>query len=286
MQMRHLVLAFLVTAVWGFNFVVIEWGLGDMPPLLLSAARFAVAALPAVFFVKRPRLPWGALLLIAFFHLMQFNLLFLGMYAGLSAGLASLIVQLQAFFTVLLAAVWLGERPGRRQISGVLLAFAGVGLIAYGGNGATTLLGLLLTVTAGLSWAVSNILMKRAGRIDMFALFVWVAALSALPMLAVSWMIEGGEAIQQALRQLSLRGGLSIIFMAYGATLFGFGVWGHLLRQYDAGRVAPFSLLVPLFGMSSAAVLRAESLTPQQILAASLILAGLYLVVVRYESRL
>ena len=279
MSFPHILLALLVTAVWGFNFVVIHWGLGDMPPLLLSAMRFLVAAVPAVFFVKRPDLSWGALAAITFFHVSQFNLLFLGMNAGLTAGIASIVIQLQAFFTVLLAAVWLGEKPAGRQKIGMALAFAGMGLIAISNGGSGTLTGFVLTVFGGLSWAITNIMMKRAGSIDMIALFVWVAALGTVPMFAVSLVVDGPGEIWTALSNLSLGGGMSIAFMAYGATIFGFGAWGILLHQYQAARVASFSLLVPIFGMASSALLLGEVFSARHLAAAILVFAGLYLVV-------
>ncbi len=285
MSLQHSLLAILVTAVWGFNFVVIHWGLGDMPPLLLSAMRFLVAAVPAVFFVKRPDISWSALAAISFFHVSQFNLLFFGMSAGLSAGIASIVIQLQAFFTVLLAIVWLGEKPAGRQLLGMALAVTGMALIALSKDGSGTMLGLVLTILGGLSWAITNILMKRAGSIDMFALLIWVAAIGTVPMFLLSLLVEGPDQVVRALAGLSWSGTASIAFMAYGATIFGFGVWGLLLHQYQAARVASFSLLVPIFGMASAALLLGERFSADKIIAAVLVLAGLYLVVVRKRSR-
>jgi O-acetylserine/cysteine efflux transporter len=281
MSFKHILLAIAVTAVWGFNFVVIHWGLADMPPLLLSAMRFMVAALPAVFFVRCPRISWRALAAITFFHVSQFNLLFLGMYVGLSAGIASIVIQLQAFFTVFLAALWLGEKPRGRQLVGMGLAFSGIAVIAFSKGGNGSLLGLALTVLGGLSWAITNILMKRAGSIDMIALFVWVAALGTVPMFGISLVVEGHEVIWNALLNLSSTGVLSIVFMAYGATLFGFGAWGVLLHHYQAARVASFSLLVPVFGMAAAVLLLAEHFTADRMFGVLLVLAGLYLVVMR-----
>ena len=286
MSPPHILLAIIVTAIWGFNFVVIHWGLGDAPPLFLSALRFLVAAFPAVLFVKRPSISWGLLAAITFFHVSQFNLLFLGMYAGLSAGIASLVIQLQAFFTVLLAIALLGEKPVGRQFVGMGLAFAGMAVIAFSKGGSGTMLGLGLTILGGLSWAITNILMKRAGSIDMIALFVWVAALGALPMLGVSMIVEGYDEIARSVMNLTPKGGLSIAFMAYGATIFGFGAWGILLRHYQAARVAIFSLLVPVFGMISAYLLLGEQFTVLQVLAAGLVVMGLYLVVVKKTSLL
>ncbi len=284
MSPQHILLAIMVTVIWGFNFVVIHWGLGDMPPLLLSAMRFLVAAVPAVFFVKRPNISWGALAAITFFHVSQFNLLFFGMSAGLSAGIASVVIQLQAFFTVLLAAFWLGEKPRGRQLIGMALAFAGMTIIALSQGGSGTALGLALTIFGGLSWAVTNIFMKQAGSIDMFALLIWVAALGALPMLGVSLLVEGPDQVVMALANLTWSGAASIAFMAYGATIFGFGVWGLLLHHYQAARVASFSLLVPVFGMASAALLLGERFSADKMTAALLVLAGLYLVVVRKSA--
>ena len=164
------------------------------------------------------------------------------------------------------------------------LAFAGMAVIALSKGGEGTLLGLALTILGGLSWAITNIFMKRAGSIDMFALLIWVAALGALPMFAVSLLVEGPDQVFNALANLSLKGGLSIAFMSYGATIFGFGVWGMLLHHYQAARVASFSLLVPVFGMASAALLLAERFSADRLIAALLVLAGLYLVVIRKST--
>jgi O-acetylserine/cysteine efflux transporter len=173
MRPAHLALAVLVAALWGFNFVPIKAGLGDYPPLLLVVLRFAVAALP-VLFVPPPKVAWYRLVLVGLIHFTaQFSLLFLGMAHGMPPGLASLVMQSQAFFTILFAAVLLRERPSGRQSLGMLMALGGLGLIALGVGGDTTYLGLGLTLAAAASWASGNILVRGLGQVDMLRFVIW-----------------------------------------------------------------------------------------------------------------
>ncbi|WP_344877461.1 EamA family transporter [Allokutzneria multivorans] len=275
MKPKHVALAVLVAAVWGVNFVVIEIGLDEFPPLLFSALRFLAAAIPAVLFIGPPRVAWrwvigvGLVLGVA-----KFGLLFVGMKAGMTAGLSSLVLQSQALFTALFAALLLSERPGRRRLTGMAVAFAGIALVAVEYGASSPLAAFLLAIGAAACWGLSNIITRRAQPPDMFRFMVWVSVVPILPLLGLSLLVEGPSAGLAALSSLSLPGVGATLYVAWAATLFGFGVWGYLLREYDATAVAPFSLLVPLFGMSSAALLLGEDLTPLRCVAAVLVIAG------------
>jgi O-acetylserine/cysteine efflux transporter len=243
MRSLHRALAVLVAAVWGVNFVVIDVGLADFPPLLFSALRFLAAALPAVFFVRRPgvALRWivavGLVLGVA-----KFGLLFIGMHEGMPAGLASLVLQIQAVFTAGLATLLLRERLRPAQLAGMAVAVAGIAVAAVDQGSSGPLGAFLIVVAAAAFWAVSNILSRRAAPPDALSWMVWVSLIPPLPLLALSLLFEGWSADAHALRSLSPTGVGAILYVAAVATLFGFGAWGFLLRSYDAshgGAVLP-----------------------------------------------
>jgi O-acetylserine/cysteine efflux transporter len=281
MRPLDLLTAVFVALVWGLNFVVIKLGLAELPPLLFSALRFTVAALPWIFFVGRPQAPWRIILSIGLFlGLLKFSALFIGMDLGMPAGLASLTLQAQAFFTVLFAAVWLKERPTPRHLIGMAVAFGGLALIALDfGAAPQSLAGLGLVVLAAAFWGIANLFMKEARGVNALNLIVWVSLVPPLPLLAASLSLDGPEAVSAALIGLDWTGVGAVLYIGLGATIVGFGLWGRLLRRYPAAVVAPFSLLVPIFGMSSGALLLGEPLGPLRIAAAGLVLAGLAILV-------
>ncbi|MFJ5927803.1 EamA family transporter [Kitasatospora sp. NPDC092948] len=276
MRPRHVALAVLVAAVWGLNFVLIEVGLHDFPPLLFCALRFAVVALPAVFFVGPPRVAWRWVLAVGtVLGVVKFGLLFLGMHAGMPAGLSSLVLQGQAGFTALFAAALLCERPAPVRTVGLVLAFAGIALAAvdHGVHGPVGAFALLIGAAA--AWGLANVLTRRAAPPDALRWMVWVSAVPPLPLLGLSLLVEGPTADWAALRGISWAGIGVVLYVGLVSTLFGFVAWSHLLRRYDASVVAPYSLLVPVFGMSSAALLLGERFSPAAGTATVLVIAGI-----------
>lgn len=276
MRPSHVLLAVLVTAVWGVNFTVIEVGLDHFPPLLFSALRFLVAALPAVFLVGRPKVAWKWIVGLAL-GVAKFGLLFVGMDVGMPGGLSSLVLQIQAVFTALFAFALLGERPSRVRLVGMAVALAGIGVAAVDEGTSGPLLGFALVVAAAACWGVSNILTRKAAPPDALNFMIWVSTVPVLPLLGLSLLVEGPSAGLDALRGLDWAGAGTVLFVAWVATVFGFGAWGWLLRRHPASTVAPFSLLVPVFGMSSAALFLGESVTPLRWCAAALLVGGVAL---------
>ncbi|HEG1752687.1 O-acetylserine/cysteine exporter [Enterobacter kobei] len=277
-------LALLVVVVWGLNFVVIKLGLHNMPPLMLAGLRFMLVAFPAIFFVARPKIPFKLLLgygLTISFG--QFAFLFCAIKFGMPAGLASLVLQAQAFFTIILGAFVFGERLQGKQLAGITLAVFGVlVLIEASLNGQdVALLGFMLTLAAGLSWACGNIfnklIMQHAARPQVMSLVVWSALIPVIPFLAASFILDGPDVILRSLVDIDLTTILSLIYLAFVATIVGYGIWGSLLGRYETWRVAPLSLLVPVVGLASAALLLDETLSALQLLGAVLIMAGLYI---------
>ena len=285
MKPRDLLLALAVVVVWGINFVVIEVGLEGMPPLLLSALRFFFAAVPAIFLLGKPRVAWRYVVGVGLaLGVAKFGLLFIAMDHGVPAGLASLVLQSQVIFTVLFAIAVLRERPRPAQIIGIAIACVGILLIVLDRKLSAPLAALLLVIVAAGFWGVANTITRYAKPPDTLRFMVWVSAVAVVPLLILSLLTEGPKADVAAIRAIDLSGIGAIAFLAFVATLFGFGVWGYLLRQYDASTVAPFSLLVPVVGMSAAWVLRGEAVGLQQAIAAALVIGGMACTVIKRRT--
>jgi len=270
----HIALAVFVMLVWGLTFIAIRIGLDHFPPLMFAALRFALASLPFLAFVRRPRVDWRRIVGIGLFlGVGQFGLLFVGMELGMPPGLSSVIVQTQAFFTVLFAILILGERPTWQNMLGLLLAFAGV-LVIGGHLGAVPMVPFLLVIFGAVFWGVANIIIRGAGSSDALHLIVWSSAVSPLPLLAMSWAIEGGDRIVQAVRDLSWAGVGALAVVSFAATNVAYGLWSFLLQRHPAASVAPYALLVPLFGMAASAFVFGEIPSVAKLLGAALIVAG------------
>jgi O-acetylserine/cysteine efflux transporter len=278
MRPLHVALAVLVAAIWGLNFVVIEVGLEDFPPLLLSALRFMLASLPLLLIGGRAGIPWKWILAVGgAIGIVKFTLLFVGMDVGMPAGLASLVLQMQAFFTVAFALVLLGERPRVAQAAGLVLATVGLALVASGLDGVATPGGFALVLAAAAAWGVGNVAIRRAAQQDPLRFMTWICVVPPLPLLAASLAFEGPREVGDALAGLDIGGIAAVSYIAFAATTAGWGLWAHLLRHHSAGTVAPFSLLVPVFGLGFAALLLGESLTVRTVIAGVLVVSGVLL---------
>src|ERR687890_287384 len=273
---RSVALVILVTAVWGVNFVVIHVGLDHFPPLLFNALRFTLMALPAVFLVGRPRVPWRFVVAIgATLGVVKFGLLFVSLDLGLPVGLSSLLLQLQVVFTFLFAAMALGERPRREQVAGAAVAFAGLAVIGVDRAASAPILPFVLVVAAAAAWGVSNVLTRMAQPPDGLALLVWASLVAPLPLLGLSLAFEGPAKIGAALAGVDLTAIAALGFVAVWGGVFGFAVWMTLLKRHTAAAVTPFALLVPVFGIAGAGVFLGERPTALELLGAVLICAGL-----------
>lgn len=278
MRPVHVALAVLVAAIWGLNFVVIEVGLEDFPPLLLSALRYVLAALPLLIFGGRATVPWRWVIAVGVaIGVVKFSLLFVGMDVGMPAGLASLVLQVQAFFTLGFAAVLLRERVRAPQVAGLALAMTGLVLVASGLDGVATPAGFALVIAAAAAWGIGNIAIKRAAPADPLRFMTWICIVPPLPLLALSLAFEGPQQVGDALAGIDLGGFAAVAYIAWATTTLGWGAWGYLLRAYSAGTVAPFSLLVPIFGLGFAALLLGEPLTVRTVIAAALVVSGVLL---------
>jgi O-acetylserine/cysteine efflux transporter len=278
MTPRDTLLALAIVIVWGVNFMAIKWGVAEVPPLLLSALRYVVAVLPAIFFVRRPQVALGLLVAYGVFvGVGQFGLLFSAIHLGMPAGLASLVLQLQSFFTIGLAVVLLGERPRGAQLIGALVALVGIGAIAVEKLEGAAIWPLLMTVFAAASWAIANIVVKKTGKIDMFGFVVWSSLVPPIPLFVLSLLFEGPGAVPFALSHITWLGIGSLLFVGWISTDFGYGAWSLLLGRYPASTVAPFTLLVPVIGLSTGWLVLGEAMSGLDWIGSVLVFVGLLL---------
>ena len=281
MSPSHLLLALSVVFIWGTNFVVIRWGLDGLPPFLFATLRFAFSALPWLLFIRRPAVPWHKL--AAFGVLLgvgQFALLFLAMRADISPGLASLVIQVQVFFTIGLSMLALGERVRGFQLVGLLLAVAGLAVIASHLDATLTVKGLALILAAAFFWACANMVVKTVGRVDMLGFMVWTSLFAVPPLLGLSLWLEGPQLIATSVVNASASVWACVLWQAVGNTLFGYGAWNWLLARHPAATVTPMALLVPVFGMGASALSLGEALPAWKLGAGALVLCGLVVIVV------
>lgn len=278
LPLRHGLLALAVVAVWGTNFVVIKVALAALPPLLLAVLRFAFALLPAASFLPRPPVPlkklaaYGVLIGAG-----QFGLLYLAINGHIAPGLASLVIQIQVFFTIGLAMLADGERLRPVQGLALALATAGIVLIAAHTGGDTSVLGLGLVLLAAASWACGNQVSRSMGRVQMLPVVVWSSAFALPPLLLLSLIFEGPARWQAGIAAATLPVWLAVLWQAVGNTLFGYASWGWLLSRHPAATVAPMALLVPVFGMAASAWYLGEGLPMWKLGAAALVMSGLAL---------
>ncbi len=276
MSLRHSLLALLVVVIWGANFVIIDAGQEDVPPLLFLALRFLVVCVPAVFFLKPPGIGWRQLLLVGgFLSLGQFALLYLGLALGMPPGLASLLLQTQVMFSIVVAALVLRERPTRRQLIGIAIGMLGLALVVVGHSQSAPWLPLVVTLAAALAWAIGNVLARRAQASSGLSLVVWSGLVVPLPALALSLVVDSPPVVWQALTSLSWVAILSTVYTAVFASLVGYGIWNSLLARYPTSAVVPFTLLVPVVGILAAWLVQGEVPATTEFIGGAIMLAGL-----------
>jgi len=273
---KHLLLLLSVIIIWGVNFVAVFIGLKSFPPFLLSALRFGLSALPWVFFMPRPKAPMKLILYYGLFNFaLQFGFLFTGIHLGIAPGLASLILQIQVFFSIGLAFLFFQDRPSLFKIAGSMISFIGIGIVALHIDGGGTFLGLILMLLAAFSWAAGNMFTKKIHSESPLALVVW-GNLAAFPvMVLVSFIFEGPLIILSSLQNVSWPAIAALCYIVYCSTHIGYGAWGFLIKSYSTSVVVPFTLLIPVVGFLSSAIFLGEELQSWKLLASLFIMGGL-----------
>lgn len=264
-----------IAVIWGMSFVAIRLAVQDAPPLLMSALRFVFTAFPFIFFLKRPHVPWRTLMGYGvFLGVIQFGLLFLAIGLGAPAGLASLLMQLQVFFTLGLSAFLYKEHPPLTSLIGAVIAFGGICVIGLDRLAGGALWPLMLVVLASAAWGVANMISKSAGKVDMQAFVAWSSLFAPVPLLLLSFCFEAQTA-PRALAHPTLTMLGTSLYLGGVATVGGFGMWSALLSRYPAAHIAPFSLIVPVFGFLGSFVFLGERITVFEATGAVIIALGL-----------
>lgn len=276
MSPLHLILALLVVTIWGINFIFIKIDLVAFSPLLLCAMRFILASIPAIFFIPLPKAAWRD---IAFYGLimfgLQFSFIFIGMALGMTAGMASILMQTQVFFSMFFSSIALKDRPNPSQIIGALVSFLGVAMVGFHFDSSITFSGLIFIIAGSAAWGYGNLMAKKLGHLNMISLVVWGSFFAAWPVLALALLIEGPSSISYTYHHISGLGITALMYIVYVSTWLGYGIFNLLLSRYPVSTVAPFTFLVPVVSMISSALLLNEPLPAWKLWSATLVVAGL-----------
>ncbi len=276
MRVGHICLAILIAVLWGVSFAVMQIGLQHISPLFLCFLRFFLTCFPAIFFIKKPDVSWFLLLgygLMMF--TVKFSLLFFSIAAGMSAGLASLLVQWQVFFTIVLAMFVFHESLARHQWVAIAIALVGLMIIVVHVGGEISVAGFVCVMFSALAWGIANLLSKKVGKINMLGLVVWSSLFAWPPLLLLSFFVDGSHKMMSMLTHFSMVEIASVMYMAYPVTLLGFAIWSFLLNRYRAVTVVPFALLIPIVGILASIILFHETLELWKMAAIILIILGL-----------
>lgn len=275
MKPADISLAVLVAVIWGLAFVASRVALDELSPALMTALRFAIAALPCLF-VRRPNVSWTVLIAISVtLFLGQFLAQSWAIAHGVPVGLASVIVQSQALFTVAFAVLAFGEIPTRMQITGIGVATIGL-LMICGTVGFDFSVGAFaVLLISPVSFAIGNLLLRQARQVPMFDLFAWLCLVPPLPLLALALAADGPRATWLSLSQMSASGWISMIFIGAISTCVAYWLWGRLLRDHTAAQVVPFALLVPFVGAAASSVVFGETFGPLRLAGMLTVVGGI-----------
>ena len=275
MRVKDISLVLLVILIWGANFTVIKIGLEEIPPVLFSALRFAIVAIPAVFFIPFPKTSiWNVLGVGIFLGVIKFSLLFISMDMGVGAGLASLLLQAQVVFTIALSVILFKEEIKKNQFVGIVIAVLGFSMFFFSQEGSLTILGLILILFAALFWTISNLIMKKMKNVDLLHFMVWVSLVPPLPLVILSYFMETNDPLALLL-DTSMQLWIAVLYTGFISTLLAFAIWGYLLKTYTAATVTPFALLIPVVGMLISSAFLNEKLGLIEIVGVTTVMIGL-----------
>jgi len=276
MQIKDIFLAILITMIWGINFSFIKLGLDTLDPFMITAIRFTLVAFPLVFFIKRPDVKFKYLVSYGFFFgVGVWGITTLGIFYGISAGIASLLIQMSVFFAILLGVILLNESINKTQILGFVISAIGITLIATVTDGSVSIIGFVLVLIGSVFMAIVSLIVKKSNTKDMFSFLVWSSLFSIIPLFLLSYLTNGSEVFINFATIIDTKAILAILFIVYPTTLFGYWAWNKLLQKYPISSVAPLALLVPFFGLAGSYIIFDEQLGLIKIIASIFIILGL-----------
>jgi O-acetylserine/cysteine efflux transporter len=275
MKAYDVCLAVTVVVIWGLAFVASRIALDEFSPELMTALRFAIAAVPCLF-VRKPKVSWPLLIAISLtLFLGQFLAQAYGIAHGVPVGLTSVIVQSQALFTIGFAAIAFRELPTPVQSVGIGVATVGL-LMICGTVGYDFSVGAFaVLMICPISFAIGNLLLRRAQDVRMFDLFAWLCLSAAIPLFALTLVVNGPQPTWQALSQMSLTGLVCMLALGGLSTSIAYWLWGRLLRDYTAAQVVPFALLVPFVGSAASSIVFGERFGPLRLSGMIVVVCGI-----------
>jgi O-acetylserine/cysteine efflux transporter len=275
MAIKDILIIIAVTAIWGLNFSVTKFGMEYVPPLFLNALRFTVVALMA-FVIPRPSVDWRIFAGIGvFIGVIKFSLVFVGIKLGLGAGLSSVVIQGQVFFTIILAFLLYKERVQIYQVIGLLIGFAGLFVMSFDDGGDFNLLGFALTVLGSLMWGIANMFFRRTGSTEAVAVIVWASVVALIPLWLLSAFFDGPDVIMQSFQNFNLQVIFVVLFASIFSTVFAYSMWGKMLSKYPAADVTPFALLIPVSGLLGGVFIVNETISVIAMIGIIIIMIGL-----------
>jgi len=276
MKSMHLLIALAVVVVWGVNFSIIKLGVSEMDPLILTGLRFTFAAIPAILFIPRPKVAWSIIATYGIlFGVGVWGMLTLSIHAGMSAGMASLLLQSSAFISVLFGTIFLRESLSIAKVIGLLLSIMGLILIFTITDGSVTVLGIILALVAAVSLSLTTLIIKTKPISEMFAFVVWSCIFAPIPLFIISYLLQGSQGFILLTQNISFSGIFSVMFQAYPVTLLGYFLWNKLTVLYPISTMAPLTLMVPIFGFIGSIIFYQEAMGLTKAIAFSLIILGL-----------
>ena len=276
MTNRDFIIAILITFMWGVNFSFIKLGLTSLDPFMLAGLRFFLCAIPLVFFIKKPDVKFIYIVSYGlFFGVGLWGILYVGMHFGISAGVASIVLQLGVFFTVILSYIILKEKIDIYNKIGFVLALSGILLVFLVTDGTVTVLGMMFVILSAVSWAILNIIIKKANTKDVFSFLIWSTLFPPIPLFLLAYFMQGDIVFINFFDNIDTNAMISIVFQVYPTTILGYWVWNSLLTKYPVSVVSPLSLLIPIFGLLGSFVLFNEEIGIYKIIASLIILLGL-----------
>lgn len=285
MPLSHIALAIMVAAIYGTAFVAIQFAIDEIPPIMATGNRYLLTVFPFIFFVRKPNVSWS---LLATYGVVQAVIMFATIFSaiklGMPPGIASMVVQLQVFFTIGISFFAFGEKPTTRQAIGALLALFGVAIIGVGLNETVPVWPFFMTIFSAAAWGVANTISKKANSNSMLGFVVWSALFAPVPLFALSMLIEGTQFGIPPVMPSAIAI-WSILYLAYPTTVLAFTAWVFLLQRHNAAAVTPFALLIPIFGMGSTAIVFGEQLSLTTLIGSAIVFLGLSVAVLHARTR-
>jgi O-acetylserine/cysteine efflux transporter len=285
MEKKHLALALLVTFIWGINFPITKIGLNSIDPFVLTGIRFMLAAIPLVFLIRRPSVHFGYVAAYGLiFGVGMWGAINYGIAAGVAPGIASLIIQLSAFFTMFWGALLFRETLRPAQWIGAVVVLFGLCGIFVAQKGAHQVLGISLIVLSAIAWSVGNVIIKKSGVKEIFSFMVWASLFPPLPLLLGTWIMQGERPFLMSWQNMDETAFFSLLFQVYLATHFSYWGWNSLMKLYPVSTVAPLSLMIPVFGIATSILLVGEQLHPVEMVSIVVVIVGLAIGIYRRSN--